>query len=222
MLKLSLDESTIKKVIKEALKALKKGGIVAYPTESFYALGVMANDKTALKKLYALKKRPLEKALPLIVGNEKILKSIVKSIPPQAEKLIKKYWPGPLTIIFYAKENLPQMLTGKKNKIAIRIPGESFALHLAKAADFPITATSANPSGKPPAQSAEEVINYFKEDIDLVVDQGKTPGGEPSTIIDVTVIPLRVLREGKISLSKLQKISKCKINNLVASRKVLK
>ncbi len=110
MLKLSLYENPIEEVISEALQVLKKGGIVAYPTESFYGLGVIANDEAAVKKLYRLKKRPLEKAMPVIVGNNDVLKAIVKSIPPQAEKLMENFWPGPLTMIFEAKDTLPQML----------------------------------------------------------------------------------------------------------------
>jgi L-threonylcarbamoyladenylate synthase len=206
---LSLTKNSSERVIKESLKALKKGSIVAYPTESFYALGVMANDKVALKRLYEIKKRPLEKAMPVIVGGDKILMSIVKSIPPQAEKLMKKFWPGPLTIVFNAHSSLPVSLTSGTGKVAVRIPGDSFALYLTRAANFPITATSANPSGKPPAQSAEEVINYFAKgsyrgkNIDLVVDHGKTPGGKPSTIIDVTVTPPKVLRKGSIKRIRL-------------------
>lgn len=200
MLKLSLYENPIEEVISEALQVLKKGGIVAYPTESFYGLGVIANDEAAVKKLYRLKKRPLEKAMPVIVGNNDVLKAIVKSIPPQAEKLMEKFWPGPLTMIFEAKDTLPQMLTGNKHRVAVRIPGNSFALYLARAANFPITATSANPSGKIPAQEPGEVIDYFGENIDLVVDGRKTPGGKPSTIIDVTVVPPIVLREGSVLL----------------------
>jgi len=199
MLKLSLYENPVEEVVIEALKILKNSGIVAYPTESFYALGVMANDEVALKKLYGLKKRPLEKAMPVIVGNNDVLKSIVKLIPPHAEKLMKKFWPGPLTIIFEAKDTLPELLTSSKDRVAVRIPGNSFALCLAKAADFPITATSANPSGKEPSQEPERVIEYFGEDIDLVVDGRKTPGGKPSTIIDVTATPIKVLRKGSIS-----------------------
>ena len=159
MLKLSLDKNTIEEIVIEALKVFKKGGIVAYPTESFYALGVMAYDEAALRRLHQLKKRPVEKAMPLIVGSRDILNTIVKSVPAQAEELMKKYWPGPLTIIFDAKEILSRLLISGKGKIAVRIPGDSFALSLAKTADFPITATSANISGKPPAQNSEEVIN---------------------------------------------------------------
>jgi len=204
MLELSLYKSPVDEITAEALQILKKGGIVAYPTESFYALGVMANNETAVTKLYKLKKRPFEKAMPVIVGNYEVLKTIVKSIPPQAEKLMENFWPGALTIIFDAIDGLPELLSGRTNKIAVRIPGKSFALQLAKAANFPITATSANPSGKLPAQKPEEVINYFGEGIDLIIDGRKTPGGKPSTIIDVTVVPSKVLREGSISSEQLK------------------
>ncbi len=200
MLKLSLYKNTLEEIIVEVLKILKRGGIVAYPTESFYALGVMAYDEAAVKRLYMLKKRPQKKAMPIIVGSEEILKSIARFIPQQAEELMRKYWPGPLTIIFDAKDNLPKLLTSSENKIAVRIPGESLALHLAKAANFPITATSANISGMPPARTSEDVLHYFGENIDLVIHGPETPGGKPSTIIDATVTPPKVLREGSVLL----------------------
>ncbi len=200
MLKLSLHENSVEEIITRALQVLKKGGIVAYPTESFYGLGVTANIESAVKRLYLLKKRPLDKPVPVIVGNNDVLMSIVKSVPLQAEKLMNKFWPGPLNIIFDSKHNLPVVLTGGREKVAVRIPGSSFALALARASDFPITATSANLSGRPPAQEPEEVANYFGDDIDLIVDCGKAPGGTPSTIIDATVTPARVLREGSVSI----------------------
>jgi len=200
MFKLLLHKRNVEEVISEVLRVLKKGGIAAYPTESYYALGVMADDENAVKKLFSLKKRPSEKAMPVIVGSLDILKTIVKYIPARAETLMKKFWPGPLTIIFNYSDNLPKLLTGDRGKVAVRIPGESFALDLAKAANFPITATSANISGRRPAQEPAEVIDYFGEDIDLVVDGNKTPGGKPSTIIDVTVSPPKVLRDGRVLL----------------------
>ncbi|MEF9475854.1 MAG: threonylcarbamoyl-AMP synthase [Candidatus Mariimomonas ferrooxydans] len=201
MLRLSLYKNSLAEVIHEALQVLKNGGIVAYPTESFYGLGVMANDRTAVEHLYRLKKRPLEKAMPLIVGNTDVLNALVKSIPPQAEALIKKFWPCPLTLIFESRGIQPQLSDGNRDRVAVRIPGESFALDLAKAADFPVTATSANPSGEQPAQEPAEVIDYFGENIDLLVDGGKAPGGKPSTIVDVTVSVPKVLREGSILLN---------------------
>ncbi len=203
MFTFSLHERPLEEVITESLKILKGGGTVAYPTESFYALGVSVYDEAALKRLYKLKKRMIEKAMPLIVGNIAVLKSIVKSIPPQAEDLMKKFWPGPLTIIFDIQGSFRSLSISSNNKVAIRIPGESFALHLARAANFPITATSANFSGEPPAQDSDMLMHYFDEEIDMIVDSGKTPGGKPSTIIDVTVIPSQVLREGSVSLNSL-------------------
>jgi len=201
MLRLSLYKNPVEEVTKMALQILKEGKIVAYPTESFYGLGVMATDENAVKRLYELKRRPAQKPMPLIVGSSrKTLKSIVKSIPHEAETLMGKFWPGALTIVFHAIDRLPDILSGGTGKVAVRIPGESFALHLANLAGFPITATSANPSGMPPAETPEEVINYFGEAVNLIIDGGKTPGGEPSTIVDVTVTPVKVLREGRVKV----------------------
>lgn len=189
-----------KEALEKALKALKDGSVIAYPTESFYALGVLATNVAAVKRLCVIKKRPANKPLPVIVGDMDTLNLIVKSVPVQAEVLMKKFWPGPLTIIFEAVGGLPELLTGDSGRIAVRIPGESAALYLARIARLPITATSANPSGSVPARSAEEVINYFGERIDLVIDAGETPGGKPSTIVDVTVEPYKILREGRVEL----------------------
>lgn len=196
----SFTPDTAKEVLEKSLEVLKGGGIIAYPTESFYALGVIATNEAAVKKLCRIKNRPVSKPLPVIVGDMETLKSIVKSLPFQAETLMNQFWPGPLTIIFEAVSGLPALLTGGSNRIAARIPGVSAALHLAIRARLPITATSANPSGSIPARRAQEVIEYFGESIDLVIDSGETPGGKPSTIVDVTAMPLKVLRAGRIEL----------------------
>ncbi len=191
---------TAREVLERSLRVLKDGGLIAYPTESFYALGVLATDEEAVKRLFRIKKRPANKPLPVIVGDMETLKSVVKSLPLQAEALMKKFWPGPLTLIFEAVSGLPAFLTGGSDRIAVRIPGDSAALHLAKAVKLPVTATSANPSGSSPARSAQQVIDYFGDGIDLVIDAGETPGGKPSTIVDVTTMPFKILREGRIIL----------------------
>ncbi|MDO9028548.1 MAG: L-threonylcarbamoyladenylate synthase [Candidatus Roizmanbacteria bacterium] len=200
MLRLSLHENPEEKIIHKALDVLRAGGVTAYPTESFYGLGVNALDEDALRRLYELKKRPLDNPVPVIAGSIEVLESIVETIPHEAEDLIKRFWPGALTIVFDAVDTVPDMLTGGTGKIAVRIPGNSFALNLAKTAGFLITATSANLSGRPPAQAAEEIIDYFGREIDLIIDAGRTPGGKPSTIVDVTVTPVRVLREGSVKV----------------------
>lgn len=197
---MTLTKRTAEKTISESLTILENRGIIAYSTESSYALGALATDEKAVKRLYELKKRPAEKPLPLIVGDMDTLESIAAEIPPRAKDLMKRFWPGPLTLIFEARENIPALLTGGTGKVAVRIPGKSAALDLAMALKLPVTATSANPSGKPPAEDPYAVISYFGEKIDMIVDTGKAPGGRPSTIVDVTVTPPEILREGSVSL----------------------
>lgn len=197
---LSINDVNTAATVKEAILALKNGNIIAYPTESYYALGVMALNEAALKNLYDIKMRPAQKAMPVIVGSEDTLKTIVRSIPEEARGLIKKYWPGPLTLIFEARDDLPELLTAGLGKVAVRVPGEGFALSMARAAGFPITATSANLSSMPPARHPDEVIAYFGDRIELMINGGETPGGKPSTILDVTITPPKILRPGRISL----------------------
>ncbi len=201
---LPFSEKTRETVITESLKVIKNGGIIAYPTESFYALGIMANNETAVNKLFSLKKRPAEKPMPVIIGSDDILRTIIKYVPAVAETLMKKFWPGPLTIIFESNNTLPKIILGDRNSLAVRIPGESPALYLARAAKFPITATSANISERPPADDINKVLQYFNNKVDLIIDVGKTPGGKPSTIIDVTVMPPLILRQGSVVLNSLK------------------
>ncbi len=200
MLILPLKKNNHREVFVEALRILENGGIVAYSTESFYALGVIATNGDAVKRLFELKRRPADKPLPIIVGDTETLGAIVKSIPERAKGLMERYWPGPLTLIFEGLDSIPALLTGGTGKVAVRIPGRSAALNLAEALKIPLTATSANPSSKPPAIDPEEVADYFRDKVDLIIDSGKSPGGKPSTIMDVTVNPPEILREGRISL----------------------
>jgi L-threonylcarbamoyladenylate synthase len=201
MVILSLSERHADEAVSEALKVLRNGGIVAYPTESFYALGVAAVDETAVHRLFGLKKRPLDKAMPVIVGDKTMLRSVVKSIPARSMNLMDTFWPGALTLVFDARDYLPRLLIGRNNKIAVRIPGLSFALSLAGTADFPITATSANISGSTPARHPDEIVSSLKKNVDLIINAGGLPGGKPSTIVDVTVDPPILLREGKVILN---------------------
>lgn len=182
----------------ESAKILKGGGVIAYSTESFYALGVVATDNAAVKRLFELKKRPHDKPVPIIISDINMISSIAKSIPAGAVKLMDRFWPGPMTLIFESLDNIPAILTGNTGRVAVRIPGESAALDLVRALKFPITATSANISAQPPAVDADTIIDYFGDSIDLIIDSGTSPGGRPSTIVDVTVTPPKILREGSI------------------------
>src|SRR4030042_1604032 len=198
MLLIKVNETNIDLVLQHTIDILKNGGIIAYPTETFYGLGAKFDLKDSLKKLYDIKQRAEDKAMPLIIGDKGLLPVVAASVNSIAVLLMNRFWPGPLTLIFPARENLSEYITAGTHKVAVRIPGESFAFHLAKNANFPITATSANPSGMTPAQDADTVISYFEDKIDLIIDGGPTTGGMPSTIVDVTEDEIKIIREGAI------------------------
>jgi L-threonylcarbamoyladenylate synthase len=196
---IKLTDENLDEVINEAIAILKKGGIIAYPTENFYGLGAKYDMDSALERLYKIKKRPQEKAMPLIIGSREELLLIADSVNDLAMDLMDRFWPGPLTILFRARPDLSEYIVSE-NKVAVRIPGESFALRLAIVAEFPITSTSANISGMPPADSASMVFDYFGEGIDLIIDGGKTKGGLPSTIVDITGDMPKIIRHGSIDI----------------------
>lgn len=195
----TLTDRNLEEIITLSLSILKKDGIIAYPTETFYGLGARYNSEAALSRLYEIKMRPKEKAMPLIIGRLEHLSLLTNNINPIAQQLIEKYWPGPLTLVFDAIPNLSKYVVSE-NRVAVRMPGESFALRLVTASDFPITATSANISGMPPADNATIVKAYFQDRLDLIIDGGKTRGGMPSTIVDITEGKIKILRKGAIEI----------------------
>ncbi|MCG2708868.1 MAG: threonylcarbamoyl-AMP synthase [Thermodesulfovibrionales bacterium] len=203
---IKITEDNRKEILRKAVVILNDGGIVAYPTETFYGLGVKFDKEVSLRKLYELKKRPKEKPMPLIIGNRASLSMIAVFVNEIAESLMDKFWPGPLTLLLEAKKGLSPYLTADTGRIAVRIPGESAALYLVREAGFPITATSANPSGIPPAEDADSVIRYFGKKIDMVIDGGRTAGGLPSTIVDAAGESIKIVREGAIPRSILEKM----------------
>ena len=213
MISVKLGRENIDTAINAALVVLCRGGIIAYPTETFYGLGVRFDLHESLRRLYALKRRPRGKAMPLLIGQKESLPLIVsetwlRDMPGSASLLMDRFWPGPLTLLLPARVGLSDYLTADTGKIAVRIPGESFALSLAKKAGFPITATSANLSGMPPSEDIETVIKYFSRGPDFLVDGGRAPGGSPSTILDASGERITMVREGAIRLSALEAVWK--------------
>lgn len=190
-----------KKIINEAVEILKNGGVVAYPTDTAYGLAVDALNEEAIGKLFIIKKR-VQKPLPVIVSSVPMLKKIAD--PNDKElKIAKKYWPGPLTIIFKKKENVPFALTLGLETIGVRIPHHKVALALVKHFNKPITSTSANITGQPNCYSAEEVERQFREEPcqpDLILDAGPLPIVKVSSVIAVVPKGLKVIREGPIKV----------------------
>jgi L-threonylcarbamoyladenylate synthase len=177
---------------------LRRGGVVAFPTETFYGLGADAWNPGAVRRVFEVKGRPESKPLLVLVSSVAMAESLVDEIPSQARGLMDRYWPGPLTLVFRALARVPSEVTAGTGTIGIRFPGNRIARALVDAADTPITAPSANPSGAAPAVSAGEVVQAFAGRIELVLDGGPTAGGPPSTVLDVTAEPFRVLRPGAV------------------------
>lgn len=188
-------------LIDDAAQVLRRGGVIGYPTETVYGLGVDAYNEDALKKLFEIKGREMSKPISLLVGNLGMLEEVTSYIPPLASSLIRDYWPGALTIIFDASEKCSPILTGESGKVGVRISPHLIAHKLLEALKRPMTATSANLSGMPNLSDPLEVYRIFRGKIDLIIDGGKTEEEGESTVIDVTVSPLRILREGIIKLS---------------------
>ncbi len=193
-----LSDGNRDEAIRAASAAMMNGGIAAFPTETFYGLGARYDDVKALGKLYELKGRPKHRAIPLIIGDAKMLALVTTSVSGTSQRLMKKFWPGPLTFLLDAREDLPELITAGTGKVAVRVPGPSFALDLARTLRFPITATSANISGMPAADTGDQVSGYFGDSIDIIIDDGKTPGGRPSTIVEVKDSGITILRAGQI------------------------
>lgn len=183
--------------ISRAIEILLAGGIAAYPTETFYGLGAKFDNARAVERIYTIKHRPQDKALPVIIANHEQLSLLTGSIPEMAETLISTFWPGPLTLILHARPGLTEGIVHER-KVAVRMPGPSFALDLVTATGFPITSTSANPTGMPPARNSGMIIDYFSLGIDLVVDGGEAASRRPSTIVDLCGELPRIVRDGAI------------------------
>ena len=184
-------------VIIEAAGIIKGGGLVIYPTETSYGLGANALDEGAVKKVFVVKRRPVGKPIPIIVSDLEMWEKCAFVNEP-AKRLIEKFLPGPLTIALKKRDVIPDIVNVKA--IAARIPSHSVALLLVKAAGVPITATSANISGRPPFYSAQKVFATFKKDVNLILDAGRLPRRRPSTVVDFTVGALpQITREGPVS-----------------------
>ena len=187
--------------IQTALKILKSGGIVAFPTDTVYGLGSPAFDNTAIESIYTAKDRPIEKAIPILIGDLSDLNQIAVDIPDMALGFAARFWPGPLTCVVPKKQTLPSAVSATPT-VAVRIPDHPDARTLLRAAG-PMAVTSANISGGASPSTAQEVYDQLKGRIPLILDGGKTQGGIPSTLVDCTGEKPVVLREGPISLSEL-------------------
>ena len=186
-----------------AVEILRVGGVVVYPTETFYGLGVDALNQKAIKKVFTIKGRSFAQPLLILIPEQDYLPRYVTEVSEKARRLMEHFWPGPLTMVFFASPQLPSILTAGTKKIAIRISPHPIARALTSAFAGPLTSTSANISGEQSPATAQEVFSHLGGMIDLIIDGGKTPGQMPSTIVDVTFSPPQLVREGVVPFSEI-------------------
>jgi L-threonylcarbamoyladenylate synthase len=190
----------------EARRVLKSNGIIAVPTDTFYALAANPFQEAALSRLFSLKHRAPEKPVLLLVDGQAMVQQLVKVVPNSARRLMEKFWPGPLTIIFPSRPHLPRLLTAGTGTIGVRHPRHPITCRLIYAVGYPVTGTSANRSGRPPLTRAAEVAREFGDEVDLILDAGDCPGGLPSSIVDLNSSPPRLVRAGAITPDRLAEI----------------
>lgn len=196
----------IKKQIKSAIAILVDGGLVVFPTDTVYGLGVCFDNPAAVEMVYKVKKRPYSMGLPLLVADESQISEVVEYIPHIARLLIDRFLPGGLTLVMPRAKSVSDIVTGGGEMVAIRIPAHPVPVALIKGTGKPIIGTSANISGKPSALTADEVGLQFGDEIDLIIDGGRCEGGRESTIVDVTEDIPRLLREGAISRAEIERV----------------
>jgi len=193
------------KVFSRAVDALKRGEVIVFPTETFYGLGADAFNETAVEQVVFLKGRKPENPIPVIIAGREMLKDIVTDVPTVARKLMERFWPGPLTLVLPGKKNLPAPLLNRGGGVGIRISSHPLATRLARELGRPLTATSANPSGKEPAQSIEAAMSYFSGRVDIFLDGGRLKGRKGSTVVEIVDGRLKIIREGVIIREELEK-----------------
>ncbi len=203
---IKLDPGNRLSVLREAAGVLKDGGLVAYPTESFYALGADATNPLAIEWVFRAKKRHPDNPLPVIVHDSSVIPAYAKDISPMARKAIDLLMPGPVTLVLWAADIVPHNITASTGKVAIRVPEQELMLEMARIMGSPIVATSANISGTPGLTTAQAVMEAIGAGIELIIDDGETPGPPASTLLDVTVAPPAVLREGRLKKSSIEKV----------------
>lgn len=190
--------------IREAAEVIKTGGLVAFPTDTVYGLGAHLRDEAAMRRLFTAKGRPEGKPLIVHVCRVEQVFSVARQLPPKAHVLMRHFFPGPLTLVLPRHPQVSDVVTAGGDTVAVRMPAHPVALALIEAVGDPIVAPSANLSGARSATSAQQVLEDLEGRIEMVLDAGPAPLGQPSTVLDLTVEPPRILRAGALSAEALR------------------
>ncbi len=196
------DDNSLKKIS----QSIKKSKVVVFPTETVYGIGTNGLDEKAIEKLYKIKHRPKEKPISLLVSDINMIKNIAKDINELEYKLIKKFMPGPLTIILRKKESIPDILTANSEFVGVRIPDNEIARKLIEYSGVPIATTSANISGKKANIELNKIMEEFKDKVDCYIDGGISKIGKASTVVKVIDNKIEILREGSVTVQSIFKL----------------
>lgn len=192
--------------IKKAIDHLNNGDIIAMPTETVYGFAANALDESAVKKIFELKKRPFSQAISIQISSLSEIKKLIKVMPVNAEILAKNFWPGPLTMIFDKSDYIPDLVTGGKATVGIRIPQHEQSLSLLRKINYPLAVPSANIHNQISCTSAKEVLKKFENKINYILDGGESSKGIESTIVGFKKNQVIVFRLGAISINELEKV----------------
>lgn len=189
-----------------AVAALQRGEVIVYPTETLYGLGADALNCAAVEKVFQLKGRDPNNPIPVLVAERNMLNALVTEVSPLAEKLIARFWPGPLTIVLPARKDIPAPLVNSTGGVGVRISSQIIATELVRTLGRPLTATSANPSGKAPARTMRKAKSYFANAIEIFLDAGELTSKTGSTVIEFHGEKIKIIRDGDIKQAELQAI----------------
>lgn len=196
----------VAKKLTAAVRALKGGEVIVFPTETLYGLGVDALNEGAVEKVFQLKGRDPRNPIPVLVLDQEMLLTLVAAIPKTAQQLMDHYWPGPLTLVLPGRKNIPKHLCNPSGGVGVRISSQPIASFLVKGLGHPLTATSANPSGKEPARTVQEATTYFGGRVELFVDGGTLTSKSGSTVVEAMEENLKIIRQGEITASELRQV----------------
>lgn len=201
-MKTKLLDATQAGAVEQAAVLLKRGRLVIFPTDTLYGIGADAFNSEAVAILYAAKQRPRSKGIPILLADPEDLDRVAQELPPRARSLIENFWPGPLTLVVPRRLALPDNVSPNAN-VAVRVPNNDVARSLIRAAGGAVATSSANKTGRPPAHDAQEAMAALSGSAAAVLDGGPVAYGAPSTIVDCTADPPRILREGPLSAATL-------------------
>jgi L-threonylcarbamoyladenylate synthase len=190
----------------EAIAALRRGDVIVFPTETLYGLGADALNSQAVEQVFQLKGRDPLNPIPVLVADREMLHALVADVPEAAQKLIRQFWPGPLTLVLPARKEIPKPLCNPSGGVGVRISSQAIATRLVNTLGRPLTATSANPSGKEPARTVPEAKRYFGDQIEVFVDGGKLTAKTGSTVVEVMGDTIKIIRQGELNTAELGRV----------------